>query len=224
MELLDVCLRTIYFQVGDKFFQQKEGMAVGSSLSPIVSNIYMEFFEKLVLNSAQYKPSLWLRYVDNTSVIWPHGPELLQNFLSHLNSLRPSIHFTMEMESGGAITCLDVSVVTNGKTVATEIYRKPAHTGRYLNCDSNHVKRGLIQGLHNRASTICQDQRDLCVEINRLKQDLQLNGYPQGFIDSVIDSSDGALSKETKQDKPLCYVHIPYVKGGRFREVQAKSI
>ena len=74
MELLDVCLRTIYFQVGDKFFQQKEGMAVGSSLSPIVSNIYMEFFEKLVLNSAQYKPSLWLRYVDNTSVIWPHGP------------------------------------------------------------------------------------------------------------------------------------------------------
>jgi hypothetical protein len=96
MELLEVCLKTTYFQVGDKFYQQKEDMAVGSSLSPTVSSIYMEFFENLALNSAHYKPSLWLRYVDDTFVIWPHGPQLLQNFFCYLNSLRPSIHFTME--------------------------------------------------------------------------------------------------------------------------------
>jgi hypothetical protein len=32
MELLEVCLRTTYFQEDDKFFQQKDGMAMGSSL------------------------------------------------------------------------------------------------------------------------------------------------------------------------------------------------
>jgi hypothetical protein len=58
MELLEVCLRTTYFQVNDKFFQQKDGMAMGNSLSPIVSNIFMEHFEKLALDSAPYKPSL----------------------------------------------------------------------------------------------------------------------------------------------------------------------
>jgi hypothetical protein len=31
MELLEVFLRTTYFQVDDKFFQQKDGMAMGSS-------------------------------------------------------------------------------------------------------------------------------------------------------------------------------------------------
>jgi hypothetical protein len=31
MEMLEVCLRTTYFQVDNKFFKQKEGMAVGSS-------------------------------------------------------------------------------------------------------------------------------------------------------------------------------------------------
>jgi hypothetical protein len=51
MELLEVCLRTTYFQVDDRFFQQKDGMAMGSSLSPIVSNIYMEHFEKLAVGS-----------------------------------------------------------------------------------------------------------------------------------------------------------------------------
>jgi hypothetical protein len=83
-ELLDVCLRTTYFQVDDKFFQQKDDMAMGSSLSPTVSNIFMEHFEKLALESAQHKTSVWLRYFDDTFVVWPHGPSRLQDFLSHL--------------------------------------------------------------------------------------------------------------------------------------------
>jgi hypothetical protein len=34
MDLLEVSLRTISFQADDKFFKQKDGMAMGSSLSP----------------------------------------------------------------------------------------------------------------------------------------------------------------------------------------------
>jgi hypothetical protein len=60
MELLEVYLRITYFQVEDKFFQQREGMAVVGFLLPIVSSIFMEYFEKLALDSAQYKPLLWL--------------------------------------------------------------------------------------------------------------------------------------------------------------------
>jgi hypothetical protein len=52
MELLEICLRTAYFQVDDKFFQQKDGTFMGSSLSPIVSNNFMEHLEKLALDSA----------------------------------------------------------------------------------------------------------------------------------------------------------------------------
>jgi hypothetical protein len=35
--------------VDDKFFQQKDGMAMGSALSTVVSNIYMENFVELAL-------------------------------------------------------------------------------------------------------------------------------------------------------------------------------
>jgi hypothetical protein len=38
MELLEVSLRITYFQVKDKFFQRRDGMAMGGSVSPIVSN------------------------------------------------------------------------------------------------------------------------------------------------------------------------------------------
>ena len=33
---------------------------MGSSLSPAVSNIFMEYFEKLALDTEEQKPSLWL--------------------------------------------------------------------------------------------------------------------------------------------------------------------
>jgi hypothetical protein len=80
MELLEVCLRATYFQM-NKFFQQEDVMAMGSFLSPVVSDIYMDNSEKLALYSAQHKPSLWLQYVDDIFVVWPYGPEWLQHFL-----------------------------------------------------------------------------------------------------------------------------------------------
>jgi hypothetical protein len=144
MELLNVCLRTTYFQVDDRFYQ---GTAMRSSLSPIISNIYMEHFEKLALDSAQHKAPLWLRYVDDTFVIWPHGADGLQDFLRHLNNLRSSFHFTMKIESEGAIPFLDVLVTRKGTALTTKVYKKPTHTGRYLNLNSNHpphVKRELF--------------------------------------------------------------------------------
>jgi hypothetical protein len=123
---------------------------MANSLAHIASNIFMKHFEKWAIDSAQYKPSLWLRYVKDTFVIWPHGRDRLQNFFNLLNSLRSSIQFTMETES-------DILVIRKVMALATEVYRKPTHTSRYLQFKSNHfphVKRGIVQSLHNRASII----------------------------------------------------------------------
>jgi hypothetical protein len=44
----------------------------------------------------------------------------------------------MEIESDSAIAFLDVLVIRKGTTLATKIYRKPTHIGRYFNFKSNH--------------------------------------------------------------------------------------
>jgi hypothetical protein len=126
----------------------------------------------------------------------------------------------METESDSAIPFLDVLVIRKETTLATKVYRKPTHTGRYLNFNSNHpphVKRGLIQSLHKRASIICQEHQDLCDEIRGLRHDLQLNGYPRGFIDSVINSKGS--SRLNKEEEPLGYVWYPTCEGC-FRKIQ----
>jgi hypothetical protein len=152
-----------------------------------------------------------MRHADDTLVVWPHGREQLQNFLSHLNSLRPSIQFTMEMESGRVIAFLDVLVIRKWTTLATKVSRKPAHTGQQLNFKTNqplHVKRRLIQSLHNRASIIHQKQH-LFNKLSNLRHDLQVNGYPQGFNDSVINSKGtGMVQIKRKSLWALCISHM----------------
>ena len=79
-------------------------------LSPVIANLFMEFFEGLAINTSSFQPSLWQRYVDDKFVIWIHGDKHLHSFWNHLNSIRSSIQFTMEGDSEGSIPFLDVLV------------------------------------------------------------------------------------------------------------------
>lgn len=88
MELQTLCLKTMYFSYEDSFYQQTDGAAMGSPLTPIVANIYMKFFEQRALELASTKPGIWLRYVDDTFVLWPHGRQDLGDFFDHLNFIR----------------------------------------------------------------------------------------------------------------------------------------
>ena len=94
--LIELCLKSTYFRFSDAFYEQVEGAAMGSPLSPIVANLYMEAFEKRALDTSAQKPNLWIRYVDDVFAILPHGDQALDEFLNHLNSQHPAIQFTME--------------------------------------------------------------------------------------------------------------------------------
>ena len=56
--LMSLCLRSSYFRFKDMFFEQRDGAAMESPLSPIVTNFYMEAFEKQALSSSILSPIL----------------------------------------------------------------------------------------------------------------------------------------------------------------------
>ena len=68
--LLEFCLKNTYFSFPGQYYEQAEGAAMGSLVSPIVANLYMEFF---LAKSSKYchptTPKIWLRYVDDTWVV-----------------------------------------------------------------------------------------------------------------------------------------------------------
>jgi hypothetical protein len=51
------------------------GIEMGSTVSLVIANFFMEYFEKEAIEQAAHKPVCWFRFVDDNFVIWPHGQE-----------------------------------------------------------------------------------------------------------------------------------------------------
>ncbi|XP_046393594.1 uncharacterized protein LOC124161325 [Ischnura elegans] len=198
-ELVEHCLRNSFFLWNGCYYEQTEGAAMGSPLSPVVANLFMEKFEKEALESCEKKPKLWLRYVDDTFVIWPHGVQELQVFLRHLNSQHHGIQFTMDMEKEQSLNFLDVLVTKkdNGG-LGHAVYRKLTHTDRYLNAASHHhpsQKASLVATLVNRAYNI-SDDNSLSTEIKHLTSALQKNGYWRELAEDIPVAEDMKTSED----------------------------
>ena len=52
--LLEFCLKNTYFSFQGQFFEQVEGVAMGSPVTPIVANLYMEYLEQKAQSTAPH--------------------------------------------------------------------------------------------------------------------------------------------------------------------------
>ena len=68
--LLEFCLKNTYFSFQDQFYEQVEGAAMGSPVSLIVANLYMEFLEQKALRTAPPPPGsgtgMWMTPLSST--------------------------------------------------------------------------------------------------------------------------------------------------------------
>ncbi|MDA8031702.1 MAG: reverse transcriptase domain-containing protein, partial [Alphaproteobacteria bacterium] len=212
--LTELCLKSTYFMYGDQFFEQSEGTAMGSPLSPVVAGLFMEDFEQTALVTADREPKLWLRYVDDTFIIWPHGRTQLVAFLNHLNNLCEKIQFTMEVEEENQLPFLDVLVRRNGDSLSTSVYRKKTHTDRYVHFRSHHhpqVKTSVVSCLKSRAEQLCTGD-GLAEELNHLSRVFQANGYPHAVTAGALNKRRRRPPTRTEDETQKMLV-LPYVKG-----------
>ena len=71
---------------------------MGSPLSPVISNLYMEYFETVIIKDIKPPGMIWLRYVDDILTTWNPAWGDFDNFFNRLNNLVPSINFKVEWE------------------------------------------------------------------------------------------------------------------------------
>ena len=128
ISLLEFCLTHTYTLFQGKYYEQVQGAAMGSPISPLIANIFMEEFEVKALQSFPHPPSLWLRFVDDTFVI--NKAEHSQDLLQHINSQDSHIQFTVEPTQQGSLPFLDTLVTIQPDKHIQHRRLQEAHTHR----------------------------------------------------------------------------------------------
>ena len=107
--MLKIRLTSTYFSFEGKFYRLTDGVAMGSPVSSIVANLFMENLEDRATSTAgELRPRISERYVDNVfSIVKRKSAKAL---LDHINELDAQIEFTMEREQEGMLPFLDVAV------------------------------------------------------------------------------------------------------------------
>ena len=158
-----------------------------SPISPIVANLYMEYFERKALITTS-TPRLWMRYVDDTFVIQQEDKK--QTFLDHINKVDPAIKFAVEdNQENGSIPFLDTLVKPEADNSSSiTVYRKPMHIDQYLQWDSHHnvaAKYSVISALTHRARRVCTRLELLSKRIHHIRKVLTKCKYPRWALDKV---------------------------------------
>lgn len=196
---------------------------MGSPVSPIIANLYMEHLEDTAISSAPVscKPRLWKRYVDDILEIVKK--DAVEQLTSHLNQADETgnIKFTCEIEKDGAIPFLDTKLTRlPNKQIKFTVYRKPTHTNQYLHFESHHPlhqKLGVVNTLLHRCEVVVTDPKDKEEEKKTVKTALAKCGYPPWTLKERKKKEEEKES-QSKKDKhevgpKKLPVTIPYVKG-----------
>ena len=179
----DSCTKTFLFD--GKIYKQIDGVSMGSSLGPVLANVIMTEFERLLVGKL-IKDGLikfYIRYVDDTLVL--AKAEDIDNIMKQFNSFDKSMQFTNDRFEDDVVHFLDIKI--NGSE--TNLYYKTTHTGQYCDFSSQtpwNLKISWIKALHDHATKICSSNKLLNDQINRIRTFMSWNSHPKYVRNSII--------------------------------------
>ena len=179
-----------YFLFDNKYFDQIDGVSMGSPIGPVLANIFMCHLEEGALHTFPGSgPIMYKRFVDDCFLTFENKQQS-EEFFNHMNKQHGNITFTKEDEHDNCLPFLDILISRDPDgTTTTSIYRKPTYSGLYLKWESfvpKQFKTGLVKCLLDRAWRLCSDQILFNNEVTFIKKILAANGYPFKFLNSCV--------------------------------------
>ena len=222
--LINFATSSVEFSFNNIMYRQIDGVAMGWSLGPTLANICVGFCESNLFIKIDHTP-IYYRDVDDTFCLFKCEKDA-GLFLAQLNSMHPSLKFTVEKESNHRLQFLDVFVHKTPTAFLTSVYRKPTFSGLYTRWDSfwpQQRKINLIKTLVY-CALMTPSKCFLGDEIKIIKSTLSKNGYPLSVLDRVFNDVTIKFDRASRCTVNSCpvYLRLPYI--GSRGERLTKSI
>ena len=210
-KLISHCVCNNTFIFNGKVYEQKDGVAMGSSLGPVLANIWMSYLEDqhLLVEDSVPLPVFYRRYADDTFCLFKSLDDA-NTYLQFINSVDSSTQFDIEVENEQQLPFLDtiVSRINGQQCPDISTYVKPSDKGLFYNFASfipDKYKSNLIGTLTARAYQIASSYNIFHADIQIMREKFRRNGFPISFIDSHI----GNVLNRIRSPKPVPITTVP---------------
>jgi hypothetical protein len=140
IELVKVTIHQNYFESNNMFWQQDNGTPMGSPISSILAEIFLQDLE------SKWYPSMINtrhiqyigRYVDDVLIVYDSARVTADAIVHDHNGMHPNIVYKMEIEENEHVSFLDLNIHRNPNKIDMGIYRKPTYTDVVIPHSSNH--------------------------------------------------------------------------------------
>ena len=198
--LVGLCVKFGNFEFQGDEFAQINGLAMGSPLSAVLANLYMELLEK-----EHYLPILgdsvtMYRYVDDMIAFIPHETDI-DDLLRRLNGVEPAIQLTCEEEKDGTLPFLDVVIRRFEHNLKFSVYRKPTNKDDFVHFFSSHsmrTKTGIVIGFFLRAYRICSPEF-LQTELDYIRKAFKKLKFPEALLITLQKKAHRIKSRTDSQ-------------------------
>ena len=195
LSLLRLCLEGNDFVFNEKFYLQISGTAMGRKFAPKYADMVMSLWEEKSLALCRKLPSIYLRYLDDIFIIWPHSRAEFDEFFEVLNGFQPRIKLEANIQEK-ELEFLDVLVYKGEKfqsegVLDTRVYFKPTDSHALLHKSSFHPRhcfKGLVKSQLIRFARICTWRYDFERACATLFNSLVGRGYSKRLLRGIKDS------------------------------------
>ena len=234
IEALDITLSHNVTEFDGVLRKQKYGTGMGPKNSCPYADNSVDYIDQKIHSEdegPECKPVSWSRFRDDIYTPWIYGLQALIIFFEWLNTLHPTIKFTMnhsidegttcncnaKSHSIGGIEYLELFVYDKNGVLHTKSWSKPSDTHTYIvptSCHPTHVLKNIPFSI---ASLIARNSSENC-EYEISKQEyiayLQARGYNNDLIDDAFSRAEKKYRSESHHEKDKDSdnkINIPFV-------------
>ena len=114
-QMLFLCARNVRFSYNQDIYMQRDSVAMGSHLGPVLAAIFMVKLERSLARKLNVYLNYWRRFADDTITITEI--RAVEYLLSASKNFPSKINFTLEMEVESKLAFLDILLHCDGHDI-----------------------------------------------------------------------------------------------------------
>jgi hypothetical protein len=188
LALLYWVLTNNFFSYDSNYYVQIYGTAMGTPVAVGYANIVMFYIEHKIID--QYKPILYLRYIDDIFAVLP-TKEICEKVITSLNNQCCNIQLE-SVTIGKSGIFLDLYIEIINDTLISKVYQKPSNKYLYLPPTTNHQPNIMINVIKQELKRYClycsYPAAELSIKMQFYNR-LYMRGYSKTYLDPLFQQT-----------------------------------